>query len=238
MQKFFRNAKLLSFYEKIQPVLKYSFSVQDGVDVNNILVIAPHQDDESIACGGTIAKHTASGGKASVLFLTSDTPERANEAQNACKIIGVDRVAILKHSADTLHTQKTLSESIESVIKEQKPDVVFTPFWLDNHSDHRAAAAAVAKLANKYNFIVYAYGVWLPVYPNVLIDCSKNWQSKTTAISCYKTQLKDRDYLAMANGIGQYWASVKGRGITNAEVFFVSTIKEFATMQKKIFGKI
>ncbi|MCK9582688.1 MAG: PIG-L family deacetylase [Endomicrobiales bacterium] len=238
MQKFFRNTKLFSYYEKIQPALKYSFSVQDGPPVKNVLVIAPHQDDESIACGGAITKHTSSGGKASVLFLTSDMPERAQEASNACKIIGVDEVISLKHSADTLHTQKTISDSIENVIKQQKPEVVFAPFWLDNHSDHRAAASALAKLAKKYDFIVYAYGVWLPVYPNVLIDCSKHWDSKMSAIGCYKSQLKDRDYIAMADGISKYWACVKGRGITNAEVYFVATIKEYATMQERIFGKL
>ena len=238
MQKFFRNSKLFSFYEKIQPVLKYSFSVQDELIAKKILVIAPHQDDESIACGGVIAKHTSLGGKASVLFLTSDTAERAQEARDACKIIGVDEVISLEHSADTLHNQKTISDSIESVIKQQKPDVVFAPFWLDNHADHRAASSALAKLGKKYDFIVYSYGVWLPIYPNVLIDCSKNWSSKMAAIGCYKSQLKDRDYLALADGISKYWACVKGHGIINAEVFFVSTIKEYAAMQKRIFGKL
>ena len=43
--------------------------------MNNILVVVAHPDDEALGCGATIAKHTKSGDKVQVVFITDGDPE-------------------------------------------------------------------------------------------------------------------------------------------------------------------
>ena len=74
----------------------------------NVLVIAPHPDDEAIGCGGTICLHTDRGDHVAEVFLTSGefalkdlTREKAwaireNEAQESAGILGITSVTFLR----------------------------------------------------------------------------------------------------------------------------------------------
>src|SRR5258708_20804530 len=74
----------------------------------NVLVIAPHPDDESIGCGGTICLHTDRGDYVAAVFLTSgefalsDLPRekawviREGEAQESADILGITSVTFLR----------------------------------------------------------------------------------------------------------------------------------------------
>lgn len=47
----------------------YPYSVSD-LSRKDALVIAPHPDDESLGCGGSIAKHIKAKSRVKVIFLT------------------------------------------------------------------------------------------------------------------------------------------------------------------------
>src|SRR5437867_2151033 len=75
-----------------------------------ILVIAPHPDDESIGCGGTLRLHSARGERVLAVFLTSGElglkrlpreeawRTRESEARDAAKILRLADLEFLRRS--------------------------------------------------------------------------------------------------------------------------------------------
>lgn len=235
MVKFMRYNKIFRFYEAAQPFLKYSPVVEDKLPGKSVLVVAPHPDDEAIGCGGTIIKHIKGGGSAGVIYCTMDGPEREKEAARAAKVLGFVHTESLGYPVETLGTSPGFPDRLFGIFEEKKPDIVFIPFILDGHTDHRAINEAFIKRGSKkHGFMVYAYPVWMPLYPNLLIDITKEWETKKDAINCYKSQMATRDYVKMSKSLGEYWATVKGRQMQVAESFFRATSEEYTRLCGKI----
>ncbi len=234
MVKFIRYSTLYRFYENIQPFLKYSLVREDALPGKETLVIAPHPDDESIGCGGTISRHIQSGGSAAVVFCTMDSEERRTESREAVSMMGASAV-YLDHAVEKLDEWKGFPERLAEIIGNNKPDTLFLPFFLDNHTDHRAAnrAAILALETAGHSCMIYAYPVWFPVYPTVIVDIASQWEQKKRIISCYKSQLATRDYIRMSGSLAGYWAEVKGHGLSMVETFFRASSGEYAGLAKK-----
>jgi LmbE family N-acetylglucosaminyl deacetylase len=234
--KYASNKSVFKMYEYIQPFLKYSTPVEDKISGNNVLVIAPHQDDESIGCAGTIIKHVRDGGHLEIVFCTSDNA-RAEETREATKILGSSVNHFFQFEVGTLHSlNSALASRFTSVFKKSNPDVIFLPFMLDNHADHIAISRAFVKSykQNPIDCLVYAYPVWGTLMPNTICDITGVWEDKKRAIECYKSQTATRDYVKMASSIAQFWAIVKGKNIDYAETFFKSTSKEYVSLVKRV----
>src|SRR3989338_4000182 len=114
--------------------------------MNNILVIAPHPDDEVIGCGGTIKKLTQQKARVSLCVMTKVSPPdcpaqsrqaRIKELAAAAKALGVSRTYHLDFPAAQLDTvsRKDLHAALGKVISAVKPDMVFIPFRGDIHHD-------------------------------------------------------------------------------------------------------
>lgn len=235
MVNFIRHRSIFKIYESIQPFLKYSLNVEEDLHGDKVLVLAPHADDEAIGCGGAITRHTASGKQAHAAIFTMDSAERSVEAKEAARVLGIKDEIFLDYPVESLNNQKGLPNRLAEIFDEVKPDIVFLPFFLDNHTDHRALNAALVSISEKrkYSFLIYAYPVWLPVYPNVIIDIGSVWENKKKAIECYRSQLATRDYVTMSHALSQYWAHVKGHGLELVETFFRATFSEYISLYKK-----
>lgn len=233
-----KNKHLFRLFEYIQPYLSYSIPIEESIGSGSkVLVIAPHQDDEAIGCAGTVIKHTRTGGEAEILFCTKDTEERMKEAEAAIAIMGIRKAHYLQYGIRSLNGNAKFEQNLGNILRKVKPDVVFLPFWFDNHQDHRAVSMALINIKKKIrlNFMVYAYPVWSPLNPNCLVDISDVWEQKKMAIECYKTQTVSRNYVKIAKGLNSYWGEIKRPGMQYAEVFFKATIDEYVLLGKKIF---
>ena len=116
-----------------------------------VLVLAPHNDDETLGCGATIAKHVHNGDEVFVVSLTSIDDEHPVMAPNkpiiraetykAMKILGVkEKNIIFKDLPNVLVPDipvHTVNKVVFDVIQHVAPDIMYIPFMYDLHKDHR-----------------------------------------------------------------------------------------------------
>ena len=231
----YRN--VFRMYEYVQPFLKYSLPLEEQLPGKKVLVIAPHQDDESIGCGGTLIKHTKAGGRLEIAFCTSGGEKRMYEAKDAAKLLGSRINHFLQFETRSLYKNTNqLAERFTELFNRVKPEIVFLPFMIDNHQDHVAISRAFVKAYKNrtINCLIYAYSIWTTLIPNVIFDISEQWEQKKQAIEYYKTQTATRDYVTMASSISKYWSVVKGRNTQYCEAFFKATSSEYVSLVKKI----
>lgn len=177
-----------------------------------VLVFAPHNDDEVLGVGGTIARHVSQGDSVYICELTSSLVEERklllqNEARAAHRGLGVSDTYFLGFTVVELPHEniRAFTGAVAEVVKQVAPDLVYMPFYGDMHTDHAAAAnaimVAVRPLSAPSVKAVYMYetlsetGWNYPTadkafMPNVFVDISGFFRQKADAMRAYQSQLK------------------------------------------------
>jgi len=136
-----------------------------------IIVFAPHPDDETLGCGGTIAKKISENygviivvmtdGRfafSSVLGMNSNpTPEelksiRKEEVTRAAAILGVPRKNLIFFDfvdGELLQNKKEVEERVGEILKKELPTEIYFPYEKDLHVDHRAANEIISDSAKR-----------------------------------------------------------------------------------------
>lgn len=141
--------------------------------MSKVLVIAPHADDESLGCGGTLLRHKAEGDEVHWLLVTGMSEEfgfdaeriasRQQEITDAAKYYGFESTSQLYLPPAALETLSigSIIAGISDIINRIKPEIVYVPYRNDAHSDHEIVfdAAMSATKSFRYPFIkrVLAY---------------------------------------------------------------------------------
>lgn len=179
----------------------------------DLLVMTVHPDDAELGAGGVIAKYVAEGKKVGIVDLTlgelgtRGTPEiRAQEAQNAAKILGVAVRENLKLRDGFFQNNEDGQKEVIKAIRKFQPEIVITNAWEDRHPDHGRAS----KLVNDALFLAglrrieteldgIAQEPYRPrlqlqliqdkyIQPDILIDITEYWDIKERSILAYTSQ--------------------------------------------------
>lgn len=182
-----------------------------------ILVIAPHNDDEILGCGGIMLKNKALGNKIYVcvgthgappIFEPEGTKRNHQESLDCHRFIGVEETFYLDFPAVLIDKEDRykINEELLRVIKHVQPDEVYIPHYGDMQKDHQIITeACMVALRPKYKLAVtkiYCYetlsetgwnipNVQNEFLPNCYTDISDFLDQKLEAMSYYKTQLSE-----------------------------------------------
>ncbi len=123
----------------------------------NVLVIAPHPDDEWVGCGGTMVLHVRAGDRVRVVFVTDGRKSRAlgldaeemvqrrfAEAHAATDALGVECVWLgLREGAWEFDA---LQEKLMQLLRDESPQLVYVPSRVDFHPEHLRVAHVCARV--------------------------------------------------------------------------------------------
>ncbi|MBN1414282.1 MAG: PIG-L family deacetylase [Bacteroidales bacterium] len=221
--------------------------------IKNILIIAPHPDDEVLGCGGIIKKFALREKKVYILIASRGKPGMYSEdrvknvrkeALAAHRLLGVTETRFLDYQAPELDliSVSELASAIEAVIREFTADTLFLPHRGDIHHDHKAVfnAGLVAARPVNNNSVkrIYAYETlseteWAAPFgddsflPTFYVDISATFNFKLEAMNCFKSQLKEFPNPRSLQSI-EALANLRGSavGFTHAEAFMTIRIIE------------
>lgn len=153
----------------------------------DVLVVAPHPDDESLGCGGLLAWAAASGNRPRVLFITNGEQShpgsvlyppaklarlRQGEALEACAALGLANDAVTFLSAPDsgllaldAAQKRGLTRAIAQWVSLSGRAALCIPASSDPHGDHIATHWLVRGATRPPEVELYAYPVWTWLLP-------------------------------------------------------------------------
>ena len=208
----------------------------------NILVLAPHMDDEIIGCGGTIVKHVQSGDKVSVVYFTcgdkgnkgfaSDenlSALRKAEMQISNQILGIENAYFLDFKDGTNEDWSSKKDELREIYLKISPDLVYLPPYYDLHLDHRKTNWLFREATEALEVCdLCVYEVWTPINPNLIINITQEIEKKAEAIRACKTQVSSVDYEAFLKHLNAYRSCFAMSPLVKyAEGFYTLTAEEY-----------
>lgn len=229
------------------------------LEFKNVLVLAPHPDDDVFGMGGTIKKMTTAGTRVTVAYFcdgSAGVPEgrpaeeelglagrkdetlinlRKEESKKSQEILGINELIFWGYQDGKLAAGTAAIRALRDLIEHLKPDIIFLPSFLDNHGDHRVVNEIFINAASKIlpkDFPVWAYEIWTPIFINRLVDISLYIKTKTEAVICHQSQLKSRRYDKAIIALNQYRAEINNLS-GFAEGFMAAPLKLYRELYEK-----
>jgi len=182
--------------------------------LKRIMIIAPHADDETLGCGGTILKYAENGYELYWTIITSPfspmypagfLKKRQKQIARIKKFYGFKKTYCLGLPTTRLDDipMADIIAVIGDAISDVEPDVIYVANGSDAHSDHRIVFECVmaATKPMKENAVrkIYAYETLSETdqspslsfgafVPNSYVDITEFIDKKTKAMEIYDTE--------------------------------------------------
>jgi LmbE family N-acetylglucosaminyl deacetylase len=148
-------------------------------DGGDLLVLAPHADDEVLGCGGAICAAVAAGLSPAIVIVTDGTGShpgsrrypapslkalREAEARSAAAILGVTWLRFLGYTDTAAPRDGPAFEEavcrIAALCREFRCRTICAPWQFDPHCDHLAAHLMAQSVAERLGIRHLSYPVW------------------------------------------------------------------------------
>ena len=231
----------------------------------DLIAVSPHPDDAEIGCGGTLALLSEMGYRIAIVDLTNGEPTpfnddpqiRIDEANNAAKVLGIERVTLNlpnRKLLDSVEARMTLAKEF----RKMKPKIVIgmqgmTPRASPDHYQSQLifdAAVFYSRLSKWENLLeglapwriehVFYYFTARELMLNsqpfqFTVDITNYYEKKKNALLEYRSQFRaDSSYnppiIDWIEGMGKYFGSLVG--CKYAEIFFGLKLHEINIFER------
>lgn len=173
-------------------------------EAKKVMVLAPHADDETLGCGGTMYLYSLAGIEVHLVVVSDGgkifssvydgkevVSRRRQEALSASKILGVKQITFLDFPDGELAEHKDdIRKKLDDIACSLNPDLIFAPSPTDLHADHIAVSdLALQVLAALPGARVAFYEIYRSIRFNHIVDISEAVAVREKALMEYKCSL-------------------------------------------------
>lgn len=194
--------------------------------MKNVVIVAPHADDESLGAGGALLRHKAKGDSIHWVIVTSPTHKdysndfiknRKKQISKIKKMYDFDSLIELDFEPTSLNSNnfKSLLEKMKCSFNEISPNILYTCYPYDAHSDHlftyKASVAATKKFRTDSIEKVLIYetlsetnfsdSMTHKFNPNYYINVTDFFEQKVKILSLYDSEIKNHPFPRSKNSI-------------------------------------
>jgi len=206
----------------------------------NVLVIAPHYDDEIIGCAGVLAEHIKRNQSCSVLYLSNgkgqnqqqyDSEVRKREARLGLKHIGDIKSLYFDMPDGELAGNPYCSQRLAEELISNHYERIYFPNPEDSYPDHACAGKflSVALHATGQAPELFAYEIIEPLKaPNIYFEMSCYSSTKVMALKEHVSQHQYLDYTKISLEINKLRGKQMKRGHCEMyQSFSVADLRKF-----------
>lgn len=206
----------------------------------NVLVLAPHPDDELVGCGGTLLALSNLGAKIHVVQMSQGVTcdalknedkevkliRRWHEAKRVAQRFDFQQYYWPSNAKGDLDNSKVNENNLLNLIQELKPAILFVPSDNDLHKEHQQVFNMLTNVL-KYDHqsvTVLKYPVWGALKKiDYAIDITAHRFDVLHAMYDYKVAMKAEDYASRMHYIWAYQGQITmGDSEKMVEVFSIS----------------